>query len=117
MTKLLAALQTSSPILSLLIAVMFVSWQIIPYIFPECSRLSAEMRYYVALVTDGHFKVKHQVIDSRARSCSTCNDRLFLRMALEVLMIRDCVLTALGQLWNRSDLTECLRSISRDSRL
>jgi hypothetical protein len=62
-------------------------------------------------------KRKRNFIDSQSRSQLKDNDYLFLKSAMEVLMIRDGVLTIPKQSWSRMDLKECLRMVSSDSRV
>jgi hypothetical protein len=59
---------------------------------------------------------RRQFMDSWSRSQMTNSDWLFLRSAIEDLMIRDGVIVIPSQVWSRSDLKECLRVISSDSR-
>ena len=85
--------------------------------------LLAEMSSYVVYVTVGHFSnflhVSANVIlyNSLSRSQLRDNDYLLLKSAIEVLMIRDGVLTIPNQLWSRVDLKECLSIVSSASRV
>jgi hypothetical protein len=61
-------------------------------------------------------KHRRQFIDSWSRSQLKVNDFLFLSSAIEIMMIRDGVLTIPNQSWSQTDLKECLSAISACSR-